>query len=156
MKNGKKAPWTCIARRHRWIRDAGCRFGCRYFDEQPVINRDKVAKKDEERRKSSTHNMPAFSLTDGLGEEFLSWLSTPCGGGKSHKQGIQIGRRAMKFLMASMGATEVDKHVDEEYVDCCLGSPCIIMNFLKVITEQWKIGSSAALNYMKSINTKPL
>ena len=123
-----------------------------YFDEQPVINRDKVAKKDEERRKSSTHNMPAFSLTDGLGEEFLSWLSTPCGGGKSHKQGIQIGRRAMKFLMASMGATEVEKHVDEEYVDCCLGSPCIIMNFLKVITEQWKISSSAALNYMKSIN----
>ena len=123
-----------------------------YFDEQPVINRAEAAHKSEEKRKSSTHSMPAFSLTDGIGKEFLSWLSTPCGGGKSSKQGIEIGRRAMKFLMASMGATEVDKHISEEYVDCCLGSPSIVMNFFKEITEQWKLSSSAALNYMKAIN----
>lgn len=123
-----------------------------YFDEQPVVNREEAAKKDDERRKSSTHNMPAFSLTEGIGKEFLSWLSTPCGGGKSCKQGIEIGRRGMKFLMASMGATEVEKHISEEYVDCCIGSPSIIMNFLKLITEKWRLSSSAALNYMKAIN----
>ena len=68
-----------------------------YFEEQPVINRDEVAQREKQMRKSSTHNMPAFSLTDGVGKEFLTWLSTPCGGGKSSKQGTQIGRRAMKF-----------------------------------------------------------
>ena len=73
-----------------------------YFDEQPVINREEAAKTDDERRKSSTYNMPACSLTEGIGKEFLSWLSTPCGGGKSCKQGIEIGRRGMKFLIASM------------------------------------------------------
>ena len=123
-----------------------------YFDEQPAINRDEAAQKDEEKRKSSTHTMPAFSLTEGIGKEFLAWLSTPCGGGKSVKQGIETGRRAMKFLMASMGATEVEKHISEEYVDCCIGSPSIVMNFLKAITEQWRLSSSAALNYMKAIN----
>ena len=123
-----------------------------YFNNQPEINRNEVAKNEEERRKNSTHKMPAFSLTDGVGKEFLNWLSTPCGGGKSTKQGMQIGRRGMKFLMASMGSTEVEKHVSEEHIDCCLGSPSIIMKFLKVITEEWRITSSAALNYMKAIN----
>ena len=123
-----------------------------YFDEQPVINREEAVKKNEESRKSTTHNMPAFTLTEGIGKEFLSWLSTPCGGGKSVKQGIEIGRRAMKFLMASMGATEVGNHISEEYVDCCLGAPSIVMTFLKTITEKWRLSSSAALNYMKAIN----
>ena len=123
-----------------------------YFDEQPVINREIAAQKDEEKRKMSTNKMPAFSLTDGIGKEFLSWLTTPCGGGKSTKQAVEVGRRAMKFLMASMGATEVEKHISEEYVDCCIGCPSIVMNFLKVITDEWRISSSAALNYMKAIN----
>ena len=123
-----------------------------YFDEQPFINRDTVAKKDDEKHKITTHNIPAFSLLEGLGAEFLSWLSQPCGGGKSVKQGVQIGRRAMKFLMASIGASEVDKHLNEDYVDCSLGSPPIIINFLKTITEVWRISSSGALNYMNAIN----
>lgn len=93
-----------------------------YFDEQPPINRSEVALKDTVQRKSSTHNVPAFSLIDGMGKEFLDWLKTPCGGGKSKKQAVQIRRRAMKFLMASLGDTEVDKTVSDEFMDCCLGS----------------------------------
>ena len=96
--------------------------------------------------------MPAYSLQEGMGKEFLDWLKTPCGGGKSSKQAVQSGRRAMKFLMASIGNTEVDKHVSDEFIDCCLGSPSIVINFFKVVTEEWKISSSAALNYMKSIS----
>ena len=123
-----------------------------YFDEQSPINRSEVALKDAKQRKSSTHNVPAFSLIDGMGKEFLDWLKTPCGGGKSKKQAVQIGRRAMKFLMASLGDTEVDKTVSDEFMDCCLGSPSIVINFFKMVTEEWRLSSSAALNYMKAIN----
>ena len=123
-----------------------------YFDEQPPINRSEVALRDTVQRKSSTHNVPAFSLIDGMGKEFLDWLKTPCGGGKSKKQAVQIGRRAMKFLMASLGDTEVDKTVSDEFMDCCLGSPSIVINFFKMVTEEWRLSSSAALNYMKAIN----
>ena len=123
-----------------------------YFDEQPLINRNEVALNENVRRKSSTHNAPAFSLIDGLGKEFLDWLKTPCGGGKSKKQAVQIGRRAMKFLMASLGDTEVDKTISDEFMDCCLGSPSIVINFFKIITTEWKLSSSAAFNYMKAIN----
>ena len=123
-----------------------------YFDEQPLINRSEVVLTESVKRKSSTHNVPAFSLIEGLGKEFLEWLKTPCGGGKSKKQAVQIGRRAMKFLMASLGDTEVDKTVSDEFMDCCLGSPSIVINFFKMVTEDWRLSSSAALNYMKAIN----
>ena len=123
-----------------------------YFDKQPIINRSEVAINESIRRKSSTHNIPAYSLDDGMGREFLDWLKTPCGGGKTKKQAVQIGRRAMKFLMSSIGDTEVDKSVSDEFIDCCVGSPSIVINFFKLATEEWRLSSSAALNYMKAIN----
>ena len=58
----------------------------------------------------------------------------------------------MKFLMASMGDPDGDQNVKEEYIDCCVGSPTIVMAFLKVLTEDWEIGMSAALGYMKAIS----
>ena len=122
-----------------------------YFDQQPLITKSEFLATNNAKRKVSTHKIPAFSLAEGMGKEFLDWLKTPCGGGKSTKQAVQSGRRSMKFLMASLGDTEVEKHVSDEFMDCCLGSPAIIINFIKVITEYWKVSSSAALNYMKSI-----
>ena len=123
-----------------------------YFNQQPLINKTEFLTEDNQKRKSTTHNIPAYSLKEGMGKEFLDWLKTPCGGGKSAKQAVQSGRRAMKFLMASLGDTEVDKGVSDEFIDCCLGSPSIVINFFKIVTEDWKISSSAALNYMKSIS----
>ena len=123
-----------------------------YFDKQPEIDREHVIRTDKEKRKCSTHNVPAFTLEEGVGKDFLIWLNTPCGGGKSMKQAIQVARRGMKFLMVSVGETEVGKTVSEDYADCCLGSPLIVINFFKVITEEWGISSSGALNYMKSLS----
>ena len=123
-----------------------------YFDQQPAINRREVAQQVEKKLKASTHKMPSFSLNDGVGLQFLEWLQTPCGGGKSIKEAIQIGRRGMKFLMASMGDPDGEQKVKEEYIDCCVGSPTIVMAFLKVLTEDWDIGMSGALGYMKAIS----
>ena len=120
-----------------------------YFNEQPVINRAEI-KENRNKSKCSTLKMPAFSLTEGIGKEFLDWLLTPCGGGKSNKEALQTGRRAMKFLKASMGEQQEEK-VSERYADCCLGSPSVIMSFLQDITERWEISSSGAFNYMKAI-----
>ena len=72
--------------------------------------------------------------------------------GKSQKEAVNIGRRAMKFLMASLGEAEAGSNVKEEYIDCCLGSPSIVINFLKVITEEWNLRSSASLTYLKAIS----
>ena len=100
--------------------------------------------------KCSTSKKPAFSLDDGLGFHFLHWLATPCGGHKCKREANQIARRAMKFLKASMGEQQ-EENVSDHYADCCLGSPSIIISFLRLITEYWLMSSSGALNYMKSI-----
>ena len=122
-----------------------------YFDEQPKMMREEIIHKGMVKMKQTTHKVPAFSLEDGVGKLFLQWLTTACGGGKSKKEAIQIGRRAMKFLMASLGETEVERYVKEEYVDCCLGSPSVVITFMQTITENWGLTSSAALNYLKSM-----
>ena len=123
-----------------------------FFDAQPTINREEAEQLHTKKLKASTHKMPSFSLDDGIGLDFLEWLQTPCGGGKKIKEAIQIGRRGMKFLMAAMGDPDGDKNVKEDYIDCCVGSPTIVMAFLKVLTEEWEIGSSGALGYMKAIS----
>ena len=45
-----------------------------------------------------------------------------------------------------------DKELSNEFVDCCLiGSPTIIIDFLKILGTEWKLSSSASLNYIKGI-----
>ena len=101
--------------------------------------------------KQPTRTIPAFSIEDGIGELFLRWLCTPCGGGKEMRQAKQIAKRAMEFLMASIGESVVETLVTEEYVDSCLGSPALVINFLQNGTGDWYLTSSAAVNYLKSI-----
>ena len=122
-----------------------------YFDQRPKICRDEAVKLPKKKLKASTHKMSAFKMDGGVGKEFLEWLKTPCGSGKTENEAVQVGRRAMKFLFSAMGESSADGIVQEDYVDCCIGSPSIIINFLKVITEDWGLSSSGALNYLKSI-----
>ena len=53
--------------------------------------------------------------------------------------------------MASIGESVGETLVTEEYVDCCLGSPSLVINFLKKVTGDWGLSSSAAINYLKYI-----
>ena len=122
-----------------------------YFDQQPKVNREQAKEQSTSSLRNSTHKIPAFSLEQGIGLEFLEWLQTPCGGGKKAKDAKHIGRRAMKFLMVAFDETTEESVLSTDYIDCCLGSPNIIMSFLKLIMEKWGLQSSAALSYIKSI-----
>ena len=122
-----------------------------YFNEQPNVNRRLAREHTEVRRKSCTKNFPAFTLENGIGKEFLKWLQTPCGGGRTSKESKNIARRAMKFLMSSYGENSLQTVLKEDYIDCCIGSPTIVMDFLKLITEEWGLQAGSALPYMKSI-----
>ena len=122
-----------------------------YFDQQPKVNREQAKEQSTSSLRNSTHKIPAFSLEQGIGLEFLEWLQTPCGGGKKAKDAKHIGRRAMKFLMVAFDETTEESVLSTDYIDCCLGSPNVIMSFLKLIMEKWGLQASAALSYMKSI-----
>ena len=58
----------------------------------------------------------------------------------------------MKFLMEALGGNASERPLSNEFVDCCLGSPTIIINFFETLVEDWKLSSSGALNYVKSIS----
>ena len=123
-----------------------------HFDEQPRIYRKDAARLPTRKLKSSTHKMAAFSMENGVGKDFLDWLTTPCGGGKVHSEAIQCGRRAMKFLRQAMGDTTTNDVVQEDYVDCCVGSPSIIIKFMQTLSDEWDLSSSGALNYLKAVS----
>ena len=68
-----------------------------------------------------------------------------------HVEANQIAKRVMKFLMASIGESVGETLVTEEYLDCCLGSPSLVINFMQKVTGDWGLSSSAAVNYLKSM-----
>lgn len=125
-----------------------------YFDSQPALKRDNVFEDPEKvRRKQPTNRVPSFSITEGVGLEFIEWLQQPLGGGKNNKEAIQIATRGMKFLLSVMGGDSGNgSTATEEYIDCCLGSPSCVIQFIKLITTVWGLSSSAALNYVKSMS----
>eukprot|EP00111_Clytia_hemisphaerica_P013746 TCONS_00040445-protein len=54
--------------------------------------------------------------------------------------------------MSSTGDNESQTPLTYELIDCCLGSTTIILTFLTVLDEQWKLSSSGVLNYVKAIS----
>lgn len=103
-------------------------------------------------KRASTVSKPSFSLDEGMGFEFLVWLGTSCGGGKNKRESRQIGKREMKYFMQALGNNADDIELINEFVDCCLPSTSIFISFLKTLDEEWKIGPSGALNYVKTIS----
>ena len=123
-----------------------------YFDEQPEVKREEMSEPPIIKKRASTSSKPAFSLEDGIGKLFLDWLCTSCGGGKSEKEARQTGRRVMKFFQKALGNNDNNMELNYEFVDCCLSSPSIVIEFLTTLEEEWKLSSSASLNYVKAIS----
>ena len=94
-----------------------------YFDQQPKINRELAKEQSHASLRIATNRKPAFSTESGIGKEFLSWLKTPCGGGRAEKDAKNIARRAMKYLMASFDENTAETVLTDDYIDCFLGSP---------------------------------
>ena len=101
--------------------------------------------------KSSTHKQPAFSITKGLGREFADWLRSVWGRGKTAKDSNSVARRSMKYLSSTLGDCDNDSVATEDYVDSVLGSPNLLMKFLKIVIEEWELKAAAILAYLQSI-----
>ena len=101
--------------------------------------------------KASTQNEPSFSITNGVGADFSHWLQSPWGGDKALKEATQVSRRAMRFLYSALSDNDNETPANEEYVDCVLGSPNLLMNFLEIIIKEWKLKSSGVISYLQAI-----
>ena len=122
-----------------------------YFDKQPEIKREEIESLQPPQKKTSTMKISSYSIEEGRGKDFLIWLGTTCGGGKSQREAKQIATRAMKFLMQCTGENNDLVPLSNELIDCCLGSPQIILRFLTILEKEWKLSWSSSLSYVKSI-----
>ena len=131
-----------INNKHQWFY---------YFDSQPAVKREDAQDPGPARKKASTHKQAAFAIDRGCGLEFVQWLQTPCGGCKKLKEAKQVAKRSMKFLMSCTGDCEDGVDATESYIDCAVGSPTMLMKFLKLIVEEWGLKSAGALTYLQAI-----
>ena len=124
-----------------------------YFEQRPNVGVEEmtIARTNIVSR-PNTLQMPSFSTEEGLGSEFKSWLSTPCGGGKNERESVQSCKRAMKYLMYCAGSNETLAGLNEKFVDCCLGSALMLVDFLRDLQTNWNVGHAGAINYLKSIS----
>ena len=122
-----------------------------YFDSQPEVKREDAQNNPAKKKRASTHKQLAFSVDQGCGLEFVQWLQTPCGGSKKLKEAKQAAKRGMKFLMYCMGDCEDGFTAQESYIDCAVGSPTMLMKFLKLVLEEWGLQSAGALSYLQAI-----
>jgi hypothetical protein len=133
-----------IDTRHSWLY---------WFSSEPSVNRNQLASDPEKiGSKAVTHNIPSFSIDEGVGATFCRWLRAPLGGGKNEREAVQGARRAMKFLLHVMGDDCIGGSMAcMDFIDCAVGSASTITKFLETITVDWRMTSSGALNYLKSI-----
>ena len=148
---------TCLHDPYRSMRGARkhvnqCHPWWYWFDEAPRLHRRDAFLLPRKTFKAATNRQPSFSIKDGIGLEFHSWLLTACGGGKVITEANQIATRAMKFLMAVLGETSQSMNITTDQIDFCIGSPANIINFLQKITAEWELSSSGALNYLRAVS----
>ena len=120
-----------------------------YFDSIPEVARKRLSSNDllEE---SAEKRITPFSLTSGVGLEFLNWLQNPAGGAKKERDAKLVAQRAMRFLRSCMD-DQCEELLNVTYVDCCVGSPDTILSFFKVMEEDWKCTHTNAVCYITSI-----
>ena len=123
-----------------------------YFENIPDVKEEIVT----EARKKHTCipkylHKPYFSIDEGFGHQFKTWLTDHCGGGKDSSQAAHTSRRAMKYLMFVSEFTEARENLDNDFVDFCIGSAHHITQFLKILQEEWLIGYSGTYNYLNAI-----
>ena len=146
LHSGFKSKRGCrkhVDTKHRWIY---------HFSFRPNVGEKVIS----EARKSgivnkTTVNMPTFSIDSGFGKTFKDWLSSALGGGKTERESSLSCKRAMKYLMYCSGCSQPCDDLDSNYVDCCLGSAMMMVDFLKEIQTVWNVGYAGAFNYLKSI-----
>ena len=122
-----------------------------HFPKEPPYERRDAQLIEKVKLKATTHNELSFSIEKGCGKDFVLWLSSIWGGDKSIKEAKTVARRAMKYLYHSMGGEENESCAIEEYIDCVIGSPNLLLRFLRHLIDNLELKASAVLAYLRAI-----
>ena len=145
--NSKRGCRKRIDTKHSWFY---------FFDEKPAVQLNRYISEEGTadctcaiRKTANTRKIPHFPVNEGIGKDFVSWLSSACGGGVAESQAKQQSVRIMKFLKYC--SEDDEDEVSRDFVDYCIGSPCLVSKFIEHSREEWSLTSSAQINYLQAI-----
>ena len=126
-----------------------------YFDSKPDIREieekhlsvSTTAKVDG---RSITQELPTFPKTLPPAVNFLNWLQSTAGGGKTKQLSEQVLSRVLKFLKAVNEDAESEE-INGMKVDYCLGSVECIQIFVSLMENESKLSHSRQLGYLNAI-----
>ena len=100
--------------------------------------------------RSSTQELPTFPKPLPLAVNFLNWLQSTAGGGKTKQHSEQVSSHVLKFLRAVNEDAESEE-INEMTVDYYLGSIECIQIFVNLMENEWKLSHSGQLGYLNAI-----
>ena len=126
-----------------------------YFDSKPNISTtDKGICSDGEQQPSRPYqNLPSYQKEHPLQVQFVEWLKSTGGGGRTASQAEQDASRAFKFLTY---CCEIFSDIEEQdlnmgTIDYCLGSSVILADFMDATECVWNLGFSSRINYLHAL-----
>ena len=122
-----------------------------YFDNKPDLETtpEKEVQEQSLDSKLITVNLPTFSLSSKIGEEFLKWLTGSGGCNKNPRQAQQCARRGFKFLKF---CCEDEDELSIDVIDFSICSPSLLFKFVDAMQEDWKLGYAGRLGYLDAIS----
>ena len=123
-----------------------------YFDSKPNISTtDKGIYLDEEQQPSRPYqNLPSYPKEHPLRVQFVEWLKSTGGGGRTASQAEQDASRAFKFLRyCCENFSDIEEQdLNMGTIDYCLGSSVILADFMDATECVWNLGFSSRINYL--------
>ena len=145
--NSKRGCRKHIDTKHSWFY---------FFDEKSAVQLNRYISDEGTadctwaiRKKANTRKIPHFPVNEGIGKDFVSWLSSACGRGVAENQAKQQSVRITKFLKYC--SEDDEDEVSRDFVDYCNGSPCLVSKFIEHSREEWSLTRSAQINYLQAI-----
>lgn len=126
-----------------------------YFESKPdikAIEESRPASQATEKasERCTTQDIPSFSKTIPLAVNFVNWLQSTAGGGKTKSHSEQVVSRVLKFLKAMSEDVE-DEEMNSTAADYCIGSVECIQNFVNLMETDWKLSHSGQLGYLNAV-----
>ena len=133
-----------VKKHHRWYY---------YLDKPPEISKEiKDLKAEQEplnKKKVDTVNFHTLARDCVFAEQFLTWITSNAGGGRTKAHGEQIVSRTLKFLkFCQHELSEDDLQLNS--VDYFVGSVENIRRFLELLEKEHNASSSCQLGYINS------
>ncbi len=125
-----------------------------YFDKYPS---DVVCEKGKDQEDSLVNGNSSQLSSNGavcediaFSEDFIRWMCSCSGGGRTEAHANQISSRALKFLRYCLSENPTDRLTSEK-IDYYLGSMEFLANFLDHITKDESIGHAGHVSYINAL-----